>query len=254
MIGYSKYVTDQYAQLNLQYNFTDPNNQTYKTCAIISLACYLLSLIDYKQLSYVSRIGLYVTAVVITYLTLEVSIKYFFFKKLVGPPQAWVSFNPDFLNVFAQASGAYEGIPLVPPLYSNARNKRNFSFTMTFCIVTLGLWIMIYSPLAVGVWGDKVREIILLNLEYGDFQSFLKGAYSIVMLMNVGIIFMPIKDIIHGIVKGQVVEFVKLLIIIPTIMFSSQIQGIELFYLLNASMCTCFFQIILPNYMVIQVR
>ena len=73
---------------------------------------------------------------------------------------------------------------------------------MTFCIASLGLWIMIYSPLAVGVWGDKVREIILLNLEYGDFQSFLKGAYSIVMLMNVGIIFMPINDIIHGIVKG----------------------------------------------------
>jgi hypothetical protein len=70
---------------------------------------------------------------------------------------------------------------------------------MTFCITSLGLWIILVSPLAVGVWGDKVREIVLLNLGYGDFQSFLKGAYSIVMLINIGITFMPIKDIIHGI-------------------------------------------------------
>ena len=164
------------------------------------LACYLISMVDYKQLSYISRIGLYITVVVIIYVTLEVSIKYFFLKNLVTPHKAWVSFNPDFLNIFAQASGAYEGIPLVPPLYSNARNKKNFSYTMTICIGTLGLWIMVYAPLAVYVYGDKVREIILLNLEYGDFQSFLKASYAVVMVINVAITFMPINDIIHGVI------------------------------------------------------
>jgi hypothetical protein len=85
----------------MQYEFTDPNNSNYKVCAVMCLACYLISMVNYKQLSYISRIGLYVTAVVILYVTMEVSIKYFFFKKLVGPPDVWVSFNPDFLNVFA---------------------------------------------------------------------------------------------------------------------------------------------------------
>jgi hypothetical protein len=71
--------------------------------------------------------------------------------------------------MFAQVSGSYEGIPLLPPLYSNARNKKNFSLVTSFCIVLLGSWIIFYAPLAVSVFGHNVREVVLLNLEYGDF-------------------------------------------------------------------------------------
>ena len=135
---------------------------------IICVITYLTSLGNYKQLSYVARVGVCVTFLVIIYVTMEISIKYQAFPNQKMHQQAKVHFNPDFFNMFAQASGVYEGIPLLPPLYSNARNKKNFSRTVTFCIILEGSWLMFYAPLAVAVYGDKVREIILLNLDYGD--------------------------------------------------------------------------------------
>ena len=195
-----------------------------------------------------------VTSLVLIYVTLEVTIKYFAFSTLRTPHKALVHFNPDFLNMFAQANGSYEGIPLVSPLFSNARNKKNVSKIITFSTVLLGAWLMFYAPLAVGVYGENVREIVLLNLEYGDLQSFLKGAYILVMLNNVGIMFMPVVDIVHNLSSGTNIRLIKVLIIVPVVMFSSQVQGIELLYVLNASLFICFFQIVLPNYMVIKVE
>ena len=38
----------------------------------------------------------------------------------------FMPFIPNFMDYFSQASGVYEGIPMLPALYSNARNPANF--------------------------------------------------------------------------------------------------------------------------------
>jgi hypothetical protein len=44
-------------------------------------------------------------------------------------------------------------------------------------------------------FGSKLREVVFLNLGYGDVQSTIKFIFAIVILFGVGMNFLPVPDI-----------------------------------------------------------
>lgn len=76
-------------------------------------------------------------------------------------------FYPNFIDMFCQGDGVYEGITLIPALFSNAKNHETFYKNLRKALVIIGCGILIYAPMAVLAYGSKIQEIILLNLEYG---------------------------------------------------------------------------------------
>ena len=85
----------------------------------------------------------------------------------------WRPFFPNFMDFFAQATGIYEGIPLLPSLYSNARHRRHFHKVQRLVVASLCGFILLFSPLCVAAYGNSLRDIVLLNLDYGRFETFI---------------------------------------------------------------------------------
>jgi hypothetical protein len=44
-------------------------------------------------------------------------------------------------------------------------------------------------------FGNKIREVVFLNLDYGDTSSFIKLNFAFVTLFGVGMNFLPVPDI-----------------------------------------------------------
>lgn len=82
-------------------------------------------------------------------------------------------FFPYFMENLSQATGLYEGIPMLPKLYSNARYKKNFSRIQSNVIVLIFVFVMLFSPLCVAAYGSNLRDIVLLNLDYGTFEMMI---------------------------------------------------------------------------------
>jgi hypothetical protein len=92
---------------------------------------------------------------------------------------------------------------MVPPLFSNSRNQQNFRSTITKCIALNGFWLLFFSPICVYAYGDKLRTIVLLNLSYGDFQTFILASYATVMTLAIGLNYMPVHDILVNLKKNS---------------------------------------------------
>jgi hypothetical protein len=54
---------------------------------------------------------------------------------------------------------------------------------------------MIFTPICVMTFGNKLREVVFLNLEYGDISSFMKFNFGIVTVFGVAMNFLPVPDI-----------------------------------------------------------
>ena len=70
--------------------------------------------------------------------------------------------------MFSQAQGTYEGITLVPMMYSNARNQDAFAKNISLSLAIIASTIILYAPFAIMAYQSKIQEIILLNLEFGQ--------------------------------------------------------------------------------------
>ena len=101
----------------------------------------------------------------------------------------------DFLS---QSNGVYEGIPLLPSLYSNARHKRNFQGIVRNVMLVLFIFMLFFTPLCVAAYGSSLRDIVLLNLDYGTFEMMIQVAYSICLIFNISINIFPIIGIINA--------------------------------------------------------
>ena len=82
-------------------------------------------------------------------------------------------FYPNFLDFFVTIPGLYEGIPIVPALYSNARRHRIVGCIMQVILGIIAVVTIIIAPFAVMAYGTNLKEIVLLNMDYGSFQQFL---------------------------------------------------------------------------------
>lgn len=107
-------------------------------------------------------------------------------------------FIPNFMDYMSQATGLYEGIPLLPSLYSNAKNQAHFSCIVTTVMVSISIFVMLFAPLCVIAYGKNLREVVLLNLDYGTFEMYLQLAYSLCLVYNIAINLFPIIAIMEG--------------------------------------------------------
>ena len=83
IVGYSKYVIDQLVMLITQNDLS--MGSTYQIsvyiCIFLAFTAWLQTKVNYKQISYLSRLGMYVTVLVILYFNFEVFIKFYFLKE-----------------------------------------------------------------------------------------------------------------------------------------------------------------------------
>lgn len=101
------------------------------------------------------------------------------------------------MDYFAQATGVYEGIPLLPALYANSRHRKNFPKVQRLVMTILCVFMLLFSPLCVAAYGKGLRDIVLMNLDYGRFETFIQVAYSLCLLYNLTINLFPVIAIIN---------------------------------------------------------
>lgn len=85
----------------------------------------------------------------------------------------WGPFVPNFMDYFSQAAGTYEGIPLIPPLYASTMKKKNFMNIQFLILIIIGTFLVLFSPLCILAYGHSLREIVLLNLDFGTFETLI---------------------------------------------------------------------------------
>ena len=110
----------------------------------------------------------------------------------------WRPFIPNFMNYFSQASGVYEGIPMLPALYSNSQNKHNFIKVVMYVICIISCFLMLFCPLCILAYGTELRDMVLLNLPYGTYETMIQASYSMCLIYNIAINMFPIMNIVNG--------------------------------------------------------
>ena len=65
-------------------------------------------------------------------------------------------FYPNFIDFLVQLNGLYESIPILPGIFSNARNQENFGFNVKLTLVALASYTILYSPFAILAYGTKL--------------------------------------------------------------------------------------------------
>ena len=207
---------------NLESLFGNAETLSIKVAVACSIITYVLAVANYKQIAYVAKAVMMITIMVIIYITFYVFYKFLMQQNLfkdtnslhqlqsntthisdhTPSPESdlkinWIlPFNPYFINEVTQSTGIYEGIPLIPALFSNARNQDSFESTIKSVIITYSVYVQLFSPLCVATFGHKLREIVLLNLQYGEVSCFILLNYGIVMLFGSAMMFRPAVDII----------------------------------------------------------
>lgn len=96
-------------------------------------------------------------------------------------------FFTNFMDYFSQASGVYEGIPLLPALYSNAKNKKSFQRTVIKVLLMISTFIVFFAPLCMLAYGKELRNVVLLNLPYGAYETMVQAAYSLCLIYNIAV-------------------------------------------------------------------
>lgn len=106
-------------------------------------------------------------------------------------------FYPYFLDCFCKIQISFEGAPLVPKLYTNAKNKHYFVRNLNKAVLYLGIIQAIMGVICVIAYGNKLQEIILMDLYYGVFGNFVKLLYAMGMVVNLVMQLVPILEIME---------------------------------------------------------
>lgn len=65
-------------------------------------------------------------------------------------------------------------------------------------MLTIFVFVLFFSPLCVAAYGNSLRDIVLLNLDYGSFEMMIQVAYSLGLIFNMTINLFPIIGIINA--------------------------------------------------------
>ena len=85
----------------------------------------------------------------------------------------------------------------MPKLYTNAQNKHYFVRNLNKAILYLGIIQAIMGVICVIAYGNKLQEIILMDLYYGVFGNFVKLLYAMGMVVNLVMQLVPILEIME---------------------------------------------------------
>ena len=105
---------------------------------------------------------------------------------------------PFFLDCFCKIQVSFEGSPIIPRLYTNAKNKHLFVKNINKAVIFLGVVQFIFGTFCVYAYGNKLQEIILLSLNYGTFSNFIKLLYTGGMVLNLVMQLIPILEIVES--------------------------------------------------------
>ena len=145
------------------------------------------------------------------------------------------------------------------------------------------LYIILIAPLYLLTFGPKVSEILLLDIDTGPIQTVMLLGYTLSMVFNGAMILVPMFDIGTQIRKKFIAKgfyarvdssdsprvkfgpFTRVFMQISSnqvvfqaitvaaiMMLVSMAPNISFSMLLNASLCTNFFQVIIPNWMAVK--
>lgn len=120
---------------------------------------------------------------------------------------------PFFFDCFCKMPANFEGAPLIPKLYTNAKNKHFFVRNINRGVLALGLFQALMGIICVYAYGSRLQEIVLMNLYYGVFSQFVRLIYSFGMIVNLMLQLIPVLEVIetyqpkmYGIETLQVLE------------------------------------------------
>lgn len=109
----------------------------------------------------------------------------------------WMPIYPYFFDCFCKIQVSFEGAPFVPRLYTNSKNKHFFVRNINRAVLFLGVIQAILGTLCVIAYGNKLQEIVLMNLTYGVFGNFIKLLYAVGMIVNLVMQLIPILEIME---------------------------------------------------------
>lgn len=59
------------------------------------------------------------------------------------------------------------------------------------------MFIMLFSPLCMLAYGKDLRDVVLLNLPYGTYETMVQASYTMCLMYNIAINLFPIMTIIN---------------------------------------------------------
>jgi len=62
---------------------------------------------------------------------------------------------PFFFNFLANSAGQYEGNPIIPAIYSNAKHKKQVTKALSLALLTIVVYVLVSTPLAILAFGSK---------------------------------------------------------------------------------------------------
>jgi len=68
-------------------------------------------------------------------------------------------------------------------------------------MISIAVFVMLFAPLCVIAYGKNLREVVLLNLDYGTFETYLQISYALCLVYNIAINLFPIIAIMEGLRK-----------------------------------------------------
>ena len=134
---------------------------------MVSVCVFYLSFMSMKSVSYFARFALLITVFVVGFLLMQVSVINYFkwelrqtFEKQGSPlppqPDYEKPMFPGFIIVFSMGAGVFEGIPLCPSLFSNARDQSQVNRMIFLAVFSTGVLILVLSPLCVYAYSKKL--------------------------------------------------------------------------------------------------
>ena len=97
----------------------------------------------------------------------------------------------------ASSAGQYEGNPIIPAIYANSKHKHEVSKYLSLPILVLATYIIISSPLSILAFGNKIQEIIFMNLDSsGGVQFVMVFSFTLLIISTIGMNFIPVVHIV----------------------------------------------------------
>ena len=109
----------------------------------------------------------------------------------------YLGFYPNFFDLFCKIQECFNGSPIIPRLYTNAMHKNYFVRNLNRGIIIIAVIQLILGTVCVMAYGNRLQEIVLMNLHYGVFSNFIKLLYAIGMVVNLVLQIYPILEIIE---------------------------------------------------------
>jgi hypothetical protein len=77
-----------------------------------------------------------------------------------------------------------EGVALVPGIYASMELKHRYSSVIVKATTLDGIMTILVSVIGFVAYGAMTQEIVLMNLSYGLFSSFVQLLYSLSVLCS----------------------------------------------------------------------